>query len=78
MLGLGGLPGLPTSNDNDSYMDEMLSHVSIANLTFKDLIDHVTSIENNYNTLQQLINPVPPSDALKIGTPSDYKGSKMA
>ncbi len=51
MLGLGLPGGLPTSNDNDSYMDEMISQYSVANLTFKDLIEHVTNIENNYNVL---------------------------
>jgi hypothetical protein len=55
----------------------MLSQFSVANLTFKDLIDHVENIENNYNALQQLINPVPPSEALNIMTPSDLKSSKV-
>jgi hypothetical protein len=64
-----GVPGLPTSNDAESYMDDLISQFSVTNLTFKDLIDHVTNIESNYNTLQQLINPVPPSEALKIGNP---------
>ena len=35
------------------------------NLTFKDLIEHVTSIENNYNQVQLLINPNAPSEKIK-------------
>ena len=72
-----GVPGLPTSNDAESYMDDMISQFSVTNLTFKDLIDHVSNIESNYNTLQQLINPVPPSEALKIGSPSEVKQAKV-
>lgn len=41
--------------------DENLSQFSLANLTFKDLIDHVNVIENNYTALSTLIqnNPMP-------------------
>ena len=37
-------------------LDESASQISVTNLTFKDLIDHVNVIENNYKQLTQIIN----------------------
>lgn len=44
-----------SSADNDSLLEDSLSQFSVANLTFKDLIDHVNLIENNYILLSQWI-----------------------
>ena len=51
-----GIVGSTIDNRKES-MDDSLSLISVANLTFKDLIDHVNVIEKNYNQLTSIINP---------------------
>jgi len=40
-----------TLDARQDSLDDSTSLISVANLTFKDLIDHVNVIENNYNQL---------------------------
>jgi hypothetical protein len=40
----------------DDSIEDTVSQYSVANLTFKDLIDHVNMIEGNYNVVTKYIN----------------------
>ena len=59
-LNSGGLAKMDSSvAQSEGASEDSVSVLSLQNMTFKDLIDHVNTIEENYKTLSTLIQNSP-------------------